>query len=109
MIIDNKPIGRIKSEFSFENGGYFKSEYGINIKRIPDWLDSSDLSKILTVIRNSVAHSYYEYNQGFIKNLNAHNGEFQSDCDVNWLEMMILCLFANKHATYKEGGKRYTS
>lgn len=102
-ILNNEPIGRRKSEFSFENGGFFKSDHGINIRSIPYWIDSSDLSKILTEIRNAVAHSHYEYDKGLIKNLNAHDNQFESDCDINWLEMMVLCLFANKHSTYKYG------
>ena len=44
-----------------------------------------------------------EHDKGIIKNLNAHDNQFESECDVNWLEMMVLCLFANKHSTYKEG------
>lgn len=103
MILNNDPIERKKSDFSFENGGYFKSDYGIKIKSFPSWLDSSDLSKVLTEIRNAVAHSHYEYDKGFVKNLNAHDDQFESECDVNWLEMMVLCLFANKHSTYREG------
>ena len=102
-ILDNEPIGRRNSDFSFENGGYFKSDYGIKIKSIPSWIDASDLNKILTEIRNAVAHSHYEYEDDFVKNLNAHANQFESECDVDWLEMMVLCLFANKHATYKEG------
>lgn len=105
VIMNNDKIERRESDFSFENGGYFKSDYGINIKSIPSWIDPSDLSKILTEIRNAVAHSHYEYDKGIIKNLNAHENQFQSETDVNWLEMMVLCLFANKQATYKEGVK----
>lgn len=103
MILDDEPISRRESDFSFENGGHFKTGEGITLKSIPGWINSTEYSKILTEIRNGVAHSYYDYDEGIIKNLNAHRNHFQSECDVDWLEMMVLCLFANRQSTYKKG------
>lgn len=103
QIINNETIYKVKSDFSFENGEAFKSDFGVNVKTLPKNVSDNDYTKILNLIRNAVAHSHYEYDDGKIKNLNAYQNQFQSECDVDWLEMMVLCLFANKRSTHKPG------
>lgn len=103
-IITNQKISRTNSDFSFENGGYFKIGSGIKINKIPDGIDSDNYYMILRMIRNGIAHSHFTYENGIVK-IQAYRGTFEAECDVDWLEMMVLCLFANTHSTTKKGVK----
>jgi len=104
IILNNVRIRRRETIFSFENGDFFKIGSGINIKNLPPSFQRDDYTRILRMIRNGIAHSKYTYENGVV-NISAFNGQFEVYCDVDWLEMMVLCLFANRQSTTKEGAR----
>lgn len=104
LILSNSRIGKRNTFFNFENGGFYKIGSGINIQSLPPTFNSNDYAKILKMIRNGIAHSKYTYEDGIVK-INTYQGQFQVECDVDWLEMMVLCLFSNRQSTTKKGAR----
>lgn len=104
LIINNGKIKRRNTPFNFENGGYFETGSGINIKSLPATFQTNDYSAILKMIRNGIAHSKYTYNNGIVR-ISTYQGQFEVDCDVDWLEMMVMCLFSNRQSTTQNGAR----
>lgn len=90
-IIKNEPIKRSKSSFSFENGELFEIGTGLKINKInPKIIDN--YTKILVLIRNSIAHSKFTL---MLDQIHINNRDFEATIDIKWLEMLTLCLFSN--------------